>query len=117
MACHQARVGEGEVGEPEGAAQPQPEPLQVAVADRLLVRAGDDLLRAAAEEARRGIATLFDRARTSGALAAQAEEIQPAAASAAWLTFVAMLLSLAASVAGAMLGRNRAAEAASAAAP
>jgi hypothetical protein len=71
----------------------------------------------AAEEARRGIATLFDRARTSGALAAQAEEIQPAAASAAWLTFVAMLLSLAASVAGAMLGRSRAADAATAAAP
>jgi hypothetical protein len=62
----------------------------------------------AAEEARRGIATLFDRARTSGALAAQAEEIQPEAASTAWLTFVAMLLSLAAAVAGAMLGRSRA---------
>jgi hypothetical protein len=62
----------------------------------------------AAEEARRGIATLFDRARTSGALAAQAEEIQPEAASTAWLTFVAMLLSLAAAVGGAMLGRSRA---------
>jgi hypothetical protein len=65
----------------------------------------------AAEEARRGIATLFDRARSSGALAAQAEEIQPEAASTAWLTFLALLLSLAASVAGAMLGRSKAADA------
>ena len=69
----------------------------------------------AAEEARRGIASLFDRARTNGALAAQAEEIQPEAASAAWLTFVALLLSLAAAVAGAMLGRSKAANAVAAA--
>jgi hypothetical protein len=67
----------------------------------------------AAEEARRGIATLFDRAQTSGALEAQAEEIQPAAVSAAWLTFVALLLSLAAAVAGAMFGRSQAADAVS----
>jgi hypothetical protein len=65
----------------------------------------------AAEEASRGIATLFDRARSTGALAAQAEEIRPEAASAAWLTFVALLLSLAAAVAGAMLGRSKAADA------
>jgi hypothetical protein len=65
----------------------------------------------AAEEARRGIAAIFDRARTSGALAAQAEEIQPEAASTAWLTFAALLLSLAAAVAGAMFGRSRAATA------
>lgn len=65
----------------------------------------------AAEEASRGIATLFDRARSTGALAAQAEEIQPAAAATAWLTFVALLLSLAAAVAGAMFGRSKAAEA------
>jgi hypothetical protein len=69
----------------------------------------------AAEEARRGIASLVDRARTNGALAAQAEEIQPEAASAAWLTFVALLLSLAAAVAGAMLGRSKAADAVAAA--
>jgi hypothetical protein len=65
----------------------------------------------AAEEASRGVATLFDRARSTGALAAQAEEIRPEAASAAWLTFVALLLSLAAAVAGAMLGRSKAADA------
>ena len=68
----------------------------------------------AAEEARRGIATLFDRARASGALEAQAEEIQPEVASAAWLTFAALLLSLAAAVAGAMFGRSKAADAVSA---
>ena len=65
----------------------------------------------AAQEASRGLATLFDRARTSGALAAQAEEIQPEAASTAWLAFVALLLSLGAAVAGAMLGRSKAADA------
>ena len=65
----------------------------------------------AAQEASRGVATLFERARSSGALAAQAEETQPEAASTAWLTFVALLLSLGAAVAGAMLGRNKAANA------
>jgi hypothetical protein len=67
----------------------------------------------AAEEARRGIAALFDRARASGALAAQPEDVQPeaAAASAAWLTFIALLLSLGAAVAGAMFGRSKAADA------
>jgi len=65
----------------------------------------------AAQEASRGVATLFDRARSSGALAAQAEEIQPEAASTAWLTFLALLLSLGAAVAGSMLGRRKAANA------
>jgi len=69
----------------------------------------------AAEEARRGIAALFDRARATGALVAQAEEIQPEAASTAWLTFVALLLSLAAAVCGAMFGRSKAADAVAAA--
>jgi hypothetical protein len=78
------------------------------------VEASRDNPTQAAEEARRGVATLFDRARTSGALAAQAEEVQPEAASAAWLTFVGLLLSLAAAVAGAMLGRSKAADAVSA---
>jgi hypothetical protein len=65
----------------------------------------------AAQEASRGVATLFDRARTSGALAARADEIKPEAASTAWLTFLALLLSLGAAVAGAMLGRSKAADA------
>jgi hypothetical protein len=75
------------------------------------VEANRNNARQAAEEARRGIEMLFDRARASGALAAQAEEIQPEVASTAWLTFVALLLSLAAAVAGAMFGRSRAADA------
>jgi hypothetical protein len=65
----------------------------------------------AAEEARRGVAALFDRARASGALEAQAEAIKPEATSTAWLTFLALLLSLAAAVSGAMFGRSRAADA------
>jgi hypothetical protein len=65
----------------------------------------------AAEEASRGVASLFDRARSSGSLVAKAEEIQPEAASTAWLTFVALLTSLAAAVAGSMLGRSKAADA------
>jgi hypothetical protein len=69
----------------------------------------------AAEAASRGVATLFDRARSSGALAAQAQEVQPEAASTAWLTFAALLLSLAAAVSGSMLGRSRAADAVAAA--
>jgi hypothetical protein len=78
-------------------------------ADR--VEANRDDPARAAEEARRGVAQLIDRARSSGAAAARVEEIKPEAASAAWLTFVAMLLSLGASVAGALFGRNRAVEA------
>lgn len=65
----------------------------------------------AAEEARRGVATLVERARSSGALAAQAQEVKPEAASTAWLTFAALLLSLAAAVSGAMVGRSKAADA------
>lgn len=65
----------------------------------------------AADEARRGVATLIDRARTSGALAAQAQQVQPQAVSTAWLTFAALLLSLGAAVSGAMLGRNKVADA------
>ena len=69
----------------------------------------------AAQDASRGVATLFDRARSSAALAAKVEEIQPKAASTAWLTFAALLLSLGAAVAGSMLGRSKAADAAAAA--
>jgi hypothetical protein len=70
----------------------------------------DDPARAA-DEARRGVAALLERARSSAALAARAEELKPAAASMAWLTFVALLLSLAAAVTGAMFGSRKAADA------
>ena len=75
------------------------------------VEANRDNPARAADEARRGVAELFERARATGALEAQAEEIQPEAASTAWLTFLALLLSLAAAVTGAMFGRNKAADA------
>ena len=61
----------------------------------------------AAEEARRGIAQLMERARASGALEQRAEEIQPEASAAAWITFFALVLSLGAAVLGAMVGRRR----------
>lgn len=64
----------------------------------------------AADEARRGIAALFERVRSSGAPAARAEEVRPGAASTAWLTFAALLLSLVAAVAGAMIGRGKPAD-------
>ncbi|HEY8521167.1 MAG TPA: hypothetical protein VIN61_13885 [Gammaproteobacteria bacterium] len=61
----------------------------------------------AAQEAQRGAAQLMEQARSSGALAQRAEEIQPEASAAAWLTFLALLLSLAAAVIGSMVGRRR----------
>lgn len=64
---------------------------------------------AAAEAARQGAAQLMEQARASGALAERAEEIQPEASAAAWITFAALLLSLAAAVIGATVGRRRAA--------
>src|SRR5690606_41308265 len=64
---------------------------------------------AAAEAARQGAAELMEQARASGALAEQAREIQPEASAAAWITFFALLPSLAAAVLGSMLGRRQAA--------
>jgi hypothetical protein len=69
----------------------------------------------AAEEARRGMAELMQRARDSGAIQQRAEEVQPEAAAAAWITFGALVLSLIAAVAGAMVGRRRVGEVAAAA--
>jgi hypothetical protein len=71
----------------------------------------------AADEAQRGVTALIDRARLNGALAAEVEELAPEAVSAAWLTFAALLLSLGAAVAGAMVGRNKAANAVAASMP
>jgi hypothetical protein len=69
----------------------------------------------AAEEARRGVAQLMERARQTGALEQRAEEIQPEASAAAWITFFALVLSLAAAVVGAMVGRRKLVQAAVAA--
>ena len=79
------------------------------------VEASRDNPAQAAQAASRGVASLFDRARSTGALVAQAQEVQPKAASTAWLTFAGLLLSLAAAVAGAMVGRSKAADAVAAA--
>src|SRR5690606_9836685 len=62
---------------------------------------------AAAEAARQGVAELMQQARSSGALAERAEQIQPEASAAAWVTFIALVLSLAAAVVGAMVGRRK----------
>jgi hypothetical protein len=61
----------------------------------------------AAEEAQRGVADLMQRAQQSGALARQAEEVQPEVTAGAWITFFALVLSLAAAIFGAMRGRRK----------
>lgn len=61
----------------------------------------------AAAEARRGIAELYGKARTSGSLERKAEEVQPAVSKGAWASFGALVLSLAAAVIGAMAGRRK----------
>ena len=61
----------------------------------------------AAAEAKQGMAQLMERAKSSGALQQKAEEVQPQASKAAWITFGALLLSLLAAVLGAMAGRRK----------
>jgi hypothetical protein len=61
----------------------------------------------AAAEAKAGMAQLMDKAKSSGALEQKAQEIQPQASRAAWITFAALVLSLLAAVVGAMSGRRR----------
>jgi hypothetical protein len=60
----------------------------------------------AAVEVREGTRQLMDRARQQ--LPAMAERAQDTATKTAWTTFTAMVISLAAAVAGAMVGRRRA---------
>jgi hypothetical protein len=61
----------------------------------------------AAAEVRSGIERLMAQARQQ--LPATAERVQEGAAKTAWITFGAMLISLIAAIAGAMVGRKRAA--------
>jgi hypothetical protein len=61
----------------------------------------------AAAEAKQGLSQLYEKAKSSGALQQKAEEVQPAATRAAWITFGALVLSLVAAVIGAMAGRRR----------
>jgi len=60
----------------------------------------------AAAEAKQGMASLMEKAKSSGALQQKAEEVKPQATRAAWMTFGALLLSLLAAVLGAMAGRR-----------
>lgn len=60
----------------------------------------------AAAEAKNGIGELMQKAKSSGALQQKAEEVKPQATRAAWITFGALLLSLAAAVLGATAGRR-----------
>ena len=60
----------------------------------------------AAAEAKNGVAQLMQKAKASGALQQKAEEMKPAATRAAWITFGALVLSLAAAAVGAMAGRR-----------
>jgi len=62
----------------------------------------------AATEVREATSRMMARAREQ--LPATAERMQEGAAKAAWITFAAMLISLIAAIAGAMLGRKRAAQ-------
>jgi hypothetical protein len=61
----------------------------------------------AAAEVRSGVERLMAQARQQ--LPATAERVQDTAAKTAWITFGAMLISLIAAIAGAMVGRKRAA--------
>jgi len=61
----------------------------------------------AAAEARKGVADLYAKAKTSGAIERKAEEVKPAITRGAWASFGALLLSLAAAVIGAMTGRRK----------
>ncbi len=60
----------------------------------------------AAAEAKQGMAQLYEKAKSSGALQQKAEEVKPQATRAAWITFGALLLSLLPAVFGAMAGRR-----------
>jgi hypothetical protein len=69
--------------------------------------ARDDPAKAAAA-ARQGMAELYEKARSSGAIEQKAQEVKPAATRAAWISFGALVISLLAAVLGAMAGRRRA---------
>ena len=60
----------------------------------------------AAQEAKQGMARLWEQARSSGAIERKAEELKPGAMRAAWISFIALLLSLVCAVFGAMTGRR-----------
>ena len=70
------------------------------------VEQAKDIPGQAAQEATQGITRLMQEARSSGAIERKAEEVKPAATKAAWISFIALLLSLVTAVFGAMTGRR-----------
>lgn len=60
----------------------------------------------AAAEVRRSVENMYAEARARGTINERAEALQAGASTAAWITFLAMLLSLGAAIGGAMLGRQ-----------
>jgi len=85
----------------------QPNDVQATLSDTAQrVESNRDNPAQAAAEAKNGLAQLMERAKSSGALQQKAEEVQPQAAKAAWITFGALLLSLLAAMLGAMSGRR-----------
>ena len=70
------------------------------------VEASRDNPTQAAAEAKKGVAQLMEKAKSSGVLEQKAQEVKAQAMKAAWITFAALLLSLLAAVLGAMSGRR-----------
>jgi hypothetical protein len=77
---------------------------QLAEVSRQVEAAGNDPA-AAAAAVRQGTAQMMERARAQ--LPAMADRAQDGATKAAWITFGAMLISMIAAIAGAMVGRRR----------
>jgi len=77
---------------------------QLSEVSRQVEAAGNDPA-AAAAAVRQGTAQMMERARAQ--LPVMAERAQEGATKAAWITFGAMLISLIAAIAGAMMGRRR----------
>lgn len=71
------------------------------------VEANRDDPKKAAAEAKQGMTQLMQNAKSSGALEQKADEMKPAASRGAWIAFGGLLLSLAAAVVGAMVGRRK----------
>jgi hypothetical protein len=69
-------------------------------------RAAEDDPAKAAAEVRQGVEKMYADARAQGLFAQRAAEIQPEAATAAWITFGALALSLATAIFGGMMGRR-----------
>jgi hypothetical protein len=63
----------------------------------------------AAAEVRQNVQSMYERARAEGKLTQAAERAKAAATKTAWITFVAMVLSLVVAVLGSMAGRRAAA--------